>query len=105
MNERLDQRLLSAPRVLPDLRRVQNDLTVDNARGVPTVDDALGALNDVELLVEIVVLEDGPRLEFFRDALLPRARPFDVSAPMDVFASAGRVETAVNHGAGGRVIA
>lgn len=104
-DERLDQCLLSSAGILPYLRRVENNATVDNACSMPTIDDSLRAMYYVELLVEIVVRKDRARLEFFRNAFLPCARSFDISASKDVLASAFGVEAVVNNGAGGRVVA
>lgn len=100
LDERLDQRLLPARRVLPDLGRVQDDVAVDDVRRVPLVDDALGALDDVELLAEVVVLEDGAGLELLRDAGLPGSRAMGVAAETDALARAGGVERGVDDGLG-----
>lgn len=72
---------------------------------MPTIDDALGTLDDVEFLVEVVVLKDGAGLELFGDTLLPCARAFDISAPVDIFASTGGVQAAVDDCTGGGIVA
>lgn len=104
-DERLNQRLLSTAGILPNLRRIENNSTVDDPCSVPTVDDALRTLDDVELLVEIVIRKDRTGLEFFRNTFLPCARAFDILAFIDVFASACGEEAVVDNGACGRVIA
>ena len=101
---RLDQRLLSAVSILPDLGRIEYDLAVDNVRGVPLVDNALRALNDVELFVEVVVSEDRATFELLRHAGLSRAWAGRVASTVDVFAGAGCEEAVVDYGLRGVVV-
>jgi hypothetical protein len=71
--------------VLPDLRAAHDDAAVHDPGGVPVVDDALGALDDVELLLEVVVLEDGAGLELLGHASLARPGAGYVAALPYVF--------------------
>lgn len=72
---------------------------------MPTVDDALRTLHDVELLVEIMVCKDRTGLEFLGDTFLPCARAFDISSSEDVFASSLGIEATVDNRACGRIVA
>lgn len=104
-DERLDECLLAVARVLPDLRVVQDNARVDDARGVPAVNDALRAADRVELLGEIRIFKDGAGPELLGHAGLPCAWTPGVHASPDVLAGARGVQSVVDDGAGGVVVA
>lgn len=79
-DEGLDEGLAPVAPVLPDLGAAHEDVAVDDVCRVPVVDDALGPVDDVELLLEVVVLERGAGLELLGHARLPGPGARDVSA-------------------------
>lgn len=76
----LHEGLAPVAAVLPYLRAAHDDAAVDDVGGVPVVDDVLGPVDDVQLLLEVVVLEDGAGLELLGDARLTRPGAGDVAA-------------------------
>lgn len=90
--EGLHQGLAPVAPVLPYLRLAHEDAAVHDVGAVPVVDDVLGAVDDVELLLEVVVLEHGAALELLGDARLARPGARDVAALPHVLEGPGREE-------------
>ena len=87
--------------VRPDLRSVQNDITINDTRLVEVVDDFLGTANDLELFLEVVILENGSRLELLCDTALACSRTLRVGPGPYVFESAGGIDlVSFNTGSG-----
>ena len=79
-DEGLDEGLAPVAPVLPYLRLAHEDAAVHDVGAVPVVDDVLGPVDDVQLLLEVVVLEHGAGLELLGDACLAGPGARDVAA-------------------------